>query len=38
MSSAARPSGFLAWFHAASVGEANAALPVIESIAANIQG
>jgi 3-deoxy-D-manno-octulosonic-acid transferase len=34
MSSAARPSGFLAWFHAASVGEANAALPVIETIAA----
>jgi len=28
-----RPSGFLAWFHAASVGEANAALPVIEAIA-----
>ena len=31
--SAARPAGFLAWFHAASVGEANAALPVIEAIA-----
>lgn len=29
-----RPSGFLAWFHAASVGELNAALPVIERIAA----
>ncbi len=28
------PPGFLAWFHAASVGEANAALPVIETIAA----
>ncbi|MGH6737372.1 MAG: glycosyltransferase N-terminal domain-containing protein [Methyloceanibacter sp.] len=28
-----RPSGFLAWFHAASVGEVNAALPVIEAIA-----
>lgn len=32
--SASRPTGFLAWFHAASVGEANAALPVIEAIAA----
>jgi 3-deoxy-D-manno-octulosonic-acid transferase len=32
--SAPRPSGFLAWFHAASVGETNAALPVIEAIAA----
>ena len=32
--SAPRPKGFLAWFHASSVGEANAALPVIESIAA----
>ncbi len=32
--SAPRPPGFLAWFHAASVGEANAALPVIEAIAA----
>jgi 3-deoxy-D-manno-octulosonic-acid transferase len=31
--SAPRPSGFLAWFHAASVGEANAALPVIDAIA-----
>lgn len=29
-----RPSGFLAWFHAASVGEANAVLPVIDAIAA----
>jgi 3-deoxy-D-manno-octulosonic-acid transferase len=29
-----RPAGFLAWFHAASVGEANAVLPVIEMIAA----
>jgi 3-deoxy-D-manno-octulosonic-acid transferase len=38
VSSAARPSGFLAWFHAASVGEANAALPVIESIAAEHPG
>jgi len=28
-----RPGGFLAWFHAASVGEVNAALPVIEAIA-----
>jgi len=28
-----RPSGFLVWFHAASVGEANAVLPVIEGIA-----
>jgi 3-deoxy-D-manno-octulosonic-acid transferase len=27
-----RPPGFLAWFHAASVGEANAVLPVIEAI------
>jgi 3-deoxy-D-manno-octulosonic-acid transferase len=34
LSSAPRPAGFLAWFHAASVGEANAALPVIETIAA----
>jgi 3-deoxy-D-manno-octulosonic-acid transferase len=32
--SAPRPKGFLAWFHASSVGEANAALPVIETIAA----
>jgi 3-deoxy-D-manno-octulosonic-acid transferase len=32
--SAPRPQGFLAWFHAASVGETNAALPVIEAIAA----
>jgi 3-deoxy-D-manno-octulosonic-acid transferase len=29
-----RPQGFLAWFHAASVGEANVALPVIEAITA----
>ena len=28
-----RPDGFLVWFHAASVGEANAALPLIEHIA-----
>lgn len=28
-----RPDGFLAWFHAASVGEVNAALPVIDAIA-----
>jgi 3-deoxy-D-manno-octulosonic-acid transferase len=28
-----RPAGFLAWFHAASVGEANAVLPVIDTIA-----
>ena len=34
LASAPRPPGFLAWFHAASVGEANAALPVIETIAA----
>jgi len=34
LASVPRPSGFLAWFHAASVGEANAALPVIEAIAA----
>ena len=27
-----RPPGFLAWFHAASVGEANAVLPVIDAI------
>ena len=32
--SAPRPKGFLVWFHASSVGEANAALPVIETIAA----
>lgn len=31
--SAPRPSGFLIWFHAASVGEVNAALPVIDTIA-----
>jgi 3-deoxy-D-manno-octulosonic-acid transferase len=29
-----RPTGFLAWFHAASVGEVNAVLPVIDAIAA----
>jgi 3-deoxy-D-manno-octulosonic-acid transferase len=29
-----RPTGFLVWFHAASVGEANAVLPVIDAIAA----
>ena len=29
-----RPSGFLVWLHAASVGEANAVLPVIDAIAA----
>lgn len=34
LASAPRPVGFLAWFHAASVGEANAALPVIDTIAA----
>ena len=34
LASAPRPAGFLAWFHAASVGETNAALPVIEAIAA----
>jgi 3-deoxy-D-manno-octulosonic-acid transferase len=33
--SVARPSGFLAWFHAASVGETNAVLPVIEAIFAD---
>jgi 3-deoxy-D-manno-octulosonic-acid transferase len=32
--SLARPPGFLAWFHAASVGETNAVLPVIEALAA----
>jgi 3-deoxy-D-manno-octulosonic-acid transferase len=31
---APRPAGFLAWFHAASVGELNAALPVLDRIAA----
>jgi 3-deoxy-D-manno-octulosonic-acid transferase len=35
LASAPRPSGFLAWFHAASVGEANAVLPVIEAIASD---
>jgi 3-deoxy-D-manno-octulosonic-acid transferase len=34
VASAPRPKGFLVWFHAASVGEVNAALPVIEAIAA----
>jgi 3-deoxy-D-manno-octulosonic-acid transferase len=34
LASSPRPPGFLVWFHAASVGEANAALPVIEAIAA----
>ena len=34
VASAPRPAGFLVWFHAASVGEANAALPVIETLAA----
>ena len=28
-----RPAGFLAWFHAASIGETNAVLPVIDTIA-----
>lgn len=28
-----RPPGFVVWFHAASVGEANAVLPLIETIA-----
>ena len=32
LASIARPSGFLAWFHAASVGETNSVLPVIEAI------
>ncbi len=32
IASTSRPSGFLVWFHAASVGELNAALPVIEAI------
>lgn len=30
-----RPPGFLAWFHAASVGETNAVLPVIEALASD---
>jgi 3-deoxy-D-manno-octulosonic-acid transferase len=34
LASVTRPKGFLVWFHAASVGEANAALPVIVAIAA----
>lgn len=29
-----RPQGFLVWFHAASVGETNAVLPVIDAVAA----
>ena len=33
--SVSRPPGFLVWFHAASVGEVNAALPVIEAISAS---
>ena len=33
VASIARPDGVLAWFHAASVGEVNAALPVIDAIA-----
>ena len=33
LASTPRPSGFLVWFHAASVGEVNAAMPVIEAIA-----
>jgi 3-deoxy-D-manno-octulosonic-acid transferase len=33
-SSVARPAGFLAWFHAASVGEVNAVLPVMAALAA----
>ncbi|MGH6825513.1 glycosyltransferase N-terminal domain-containing protein [Methyloceanibacter sp.] len=32
--SVARPPGYLVWFHAASVGETNAVLPVIEAIVA----
>jgi 3-deoxy-D-manno-octulosonic-acid transferase len=32
LASITRPSGFVAWFHAASVGETNAVLPVIEAI------
>lgn len=31
--SMSRPAGFLIWFHAASVGEANAVLPLIEALA-----
>jgi 3-deoxy-D-manno-octulosonic-acid transferase len=30
-----RPAGFLVWFHAASVGETNAVLPVIDAIASD---
>jgi 3-deoxy-D-manno-octulosonic-acid transferase len=33
VSSAARPAGRLAWFHAASVGETNAVLPLIAALA-----
>ncbi|MDJ0513872.1 MAG: glycosyltransferase N-terminal domain-containing protein [Methyloceanibacter sp.] len=33
IASISRPEGFLVWFHAASVGETNAALPLIERIA-----
>lgn len=33
IANAPRPSGFLVWFHAASVGEVNAALPVIDAMA-----
>lgn len=33
LASAPRPKGFLVWFHAASVGELNAAMPVIDAIA-----
>jgi 3-deoxy-D-manno-octulosonic-acid transferase len=34
LASAPRPPGFLVWFHASSVGETNAALPVIDTISA----
>jgi 3-deoxy-D-manno-octulosonic-acid transferase len=33
LASVPRPPGFVVWFHAASVGEANAVLPLIETIA-----
>lgn len=33
LASTPRPEGFLAWFHAASVGEANAVFPIIEAMA-----
>lgn len=36
--SAPRPDGFLVWFHAASVGEVNAALPVIDIIPVQYPG